>query len=48
MTMLPSFREWRRLRRAERELDAMSDRDLNDLGIARVDIPDAVRGRRTR
>ena len=42
--MFPTFAEWRRYRRAERELEAMSDRELTDLGIARPDIPRAVRG----
>ena len=46
--MLPSLRDWRRFRQAERELASMTDRELTDLGIARADIPDAVRGRRTR
>ena len=36
-----------RQRRAMRELDAMDDRELADLGIARVDIPRAVREGRT-
>lgn len=34
----------RELRRAERELAAMSDRELNELGIARGDIRAAVYG----
>ena len=45
---IPSYLEWRRLRRAERELEAHSDRDLADLGLRRCDIPAAVRGRRAR
>lgn len=43
--MLPTFQEWRRYRRAERELERFSDRDLADLGIRRDDIPAVVRGR---
>ncbi|WDR02974.1 DUF1127 domain-containing protein [Devosia algicola] len=31
-------------RRAVRELSAMDARQLNDLGITRADIPNAVRG----
>ena len=42
--MLPSFREWRHHRRAERELEAMTDRELADLGVSRRDIPLVVRG----
>lgn len=38
------FRHWRRSRRAERELLALDDRLLKDIGICRTDIPDAVRG----
>lgn len=34
----------RELRRAERELQAMSDRELSELGIARSDIRRAVNG----
>ena len=40
------FRHWRRSRRAERELLALDDRLLKDIGMCRTDIPDAVRGRR--
>jgi uncharacterized protein YjiS (DUF1127 family) len=38
------FKHWRRGRRAERELLALDDRLLKDIGICRADIPDAVRG----
>jgi len=38
------FKHWRRSRRAERELLALDDRLLKDIGICRTDIPDAVRG----
>jgi uncharacterized protein YjiS (DUF1127 family) len=41
---LVKFRHWRRSRRAERELLALDDRLLKDIGICRADIPDAVRG----
>ena len=38
------YRHWRRSRRAERELMALDDRLLKDIGICRTDIPHAVRG----
>ena len=34
----------RHYRRAEAELDAMSDRELADLGVSRYDISRVVRG----
>ena len=44
--MLRDYLTRRRLyRRAESELQAMSDRELADLGIFRSDIPQVVRGR---
>jgi uncharacterized protein YjiS (DUF1127 family) len=42
--MLGRFRRWRRIRRAERELLALDDRLLKDIGICRAEIPHAVRG----
>lgn len=42
--MIPSYLEWRRVRRAERRLEAMSERDLTDIGLTRAEIPLAVRG----
>ncbi|MEO0635328.1 MAG: DUF1127 domain-containing protein [Pseudomonadota bacterium] len=36
------------LRKARRELNAMSDRELNDLGISRGDIPVVLRGEHPR
>ena len=42
------FARRRAYRRAERELEAMSDRELSDLGIFRADIPRVVRGRSPR
>jgi uncharacterized protein YjiS (DUF1127 family) len=44
--MLVRFRHWRRARRAERELLALDERLLKDIGICRAEIPDAVRGQR--
>jgi uncharacterized protein YjiS (DUF1127 family) len=46
--MLVRFRHWKRSRRAERELLALDDRLLKDIGICRADIPDAVRGQAQR
>jgi uncharacterized protein YjiS (DUF1127 family) len=34
---------WRRTRDAVRELSQLSDRELTDIGIARVDIPSIAR-----
>ena len=33
-----------KLRKARRELNAMTDRELSDLGIARAEIPAVLRG----
>lgn len=41
------FNDWRAMRRAERELYALDDRTLRDIGIARGEIPFTVRGRRS-
>lgn len=38
--------DWRSYRRQCQELERYSDRELNDLGIARSDIGAAVRGKR--
>jgi uncharacterized protein YjiS (DUF1127 family) len=42
--MFVRFRHWRRNRRAERELLALDDRLLKDIGVCRTEVPDAVRG----
>ena len=34
---------WRRYRDAVRELSQLTDRELNDIGISRVDIPSIAR-----
>ncbi len=48
MTSLKSIAEklnaWRRYREAVRELEQMTDRELEDIGIRRGDIPYVVRG----
>ncbi len=45
--MARAFREWRAVRRAERELHALDDRVLKDIGIARSEIHSAVRDRQS-
>jgi uncharacterized protein YjiS (DUF1127 family) len=42
--VLAKYGKWRRTRRAERELLALDDRLLKDIGICRTEIPSAVRG----
>lgn len=46
MQVMKNFREWRRYRRAVDELSRLSDRELSDVGIARVDIPRVLRDMR--
>ena len=41
------FADWRAMRRAERELYALDDRTLKDIGIAREEIHFTVRERRS-
>ena len=43
MNLRKSYREWRDYRNTVAELNRMSDRDLNDLGISRADIPFGAR-----
>ena len=38
MTLAQSYRNWRTYRNTIAELDRLSTRELNDLGIARADI----------
>ena len=42
-SLLAGFREQRRLRRAERDLETFDDRMLRDIGIGRSEIRHAVR-----
>jgi uncharacterized protein YjiS (DUF1127 family) len=41
--ILSSFRQWRRSRETARQLEALTDRELSDIGLPRGDIPQAVR-----
>lgn len=43
MSFKQSFNRWRLYRRTCNELGAMSERELNDLGITRSDIPFVAR-----
>ena len=43
--VLANYGKWRRTRRAERELLALDDRLLKDIGLCRTEIPTAVRGK---
>lgn len=39
MTVIGKFKNWRSYRRTINELGALSNRELDDLGICRADIP---------
>ena len=39
MNIIKSFRNWNKVRQTRNELFGLSDRELNDLGISRGDIP---------
>jgi len=43
MNLIRSYRNWRRYRQTVNELSRLSDRELNDLGIHRGDIPFVAR-----
>ncbi|MDY8110588.1 DUF1127 domain-containing protein [Fulvimarina sp. 2208YS6-2-32] len=43
MDIVKSYRNWRRYRDTVKELDRLSQRELNDLGISRYDIPSIAR-----
>lgn len=43
MNLIRSYRNWRRYRQTINELSRLSDRELNDLGIHRGDIPFVAR-----
>jgi uncharacterized protein YjiS (DUF1127 family) len=41
--ILSSLRQWRRSRETARQLAALSDRELSDIGVSRGDSPQAAR-----
>ncbi|MEM1378506.1 MAG: DUF1127 domain-containing protein [Pseudomonadota bacterium] len=43
MNIARSFRQWQKIRQTENELNRLSARELDDLGIARCDIPTIAR-----
>lgn len=43
MNVFGSFKKWRNYRRTVTELNALSNRELDDLGINRGDIPHVAR-----
>lgn len=48
MSMTDSFRRWRNYRRTVNELNSLTTRELDDLGISRGDIHAVARGERRR
>ena len=46
MNVFGSFKKWRNYRRTVNELNALSNRELDDLGIIRGDIPFVARNTR--
>jgi uncharacterized protein YjiS (DUF1127 family) len=44
--ILSGLRQWRRSRETARQLAALTDQELSDLGLTRDDIPQAARQRR--
>ncbi|WP_417623169.1 DUF1127 domain-containing protein [Parasphingorhabdus sp.] len=43
MNIIRNYRNWRRYRQTVNELSRLSNRELNDLGISRGDIPFVAR-----
>jgi uncharacterized protein YjiS (DUF1127 family) len=43
MNLIRNYRNWRRFRETVSELNRLSNRELNDLGISRSDIPHVAR-----
>ena len=41
--ILPPLGDWRRRRRALRELEALTDRELSEMGLFRCDVPRVAR-----
>ncbi|WP_343314807.1 DUF1127 domain-containing protein [Brucella sp. BE17] len=48
MNILRSYSNWRRYRETVNELNMLSTRELNDLGISRADIPYVARQSKAR
>lgn len=44
MTIARTLNNWRKYRQTVTELGRMTNRELNDLGINRADIPSVARG----
>ena len=44
MNVIRSFNNWRNFRHTVRELNALTNRELDDLGINRGDIPFVAKG----
>lgn len=43
MNVIRNYRNWRRFRNTCDELNRLSNRELDDLGISRTDIPSVAR-----
>jgi uncharacterized protein YjiS (DUF1127 family) len=43
MNLIRNYRNWRRYRQTISELSRLSNRELNDMGISRSDIPAVAR-----
>ena len=43
MNLIRNYRNWRRYRETVSELSRLSNRELQDLGISRSDIPNVAR-----
>ncbi|MGU3398660.1 DUF1127 domain-containing protein [Brucellaceae bacterium D45D] len=48
MNLIRSYSNWRRYRETVNELNMLSTRELNDLGISRADIPYVARQSKAR
>lgn len=44
MALINRFNDWRSYRRTVAELSGLTNRELNDIGISRSDIPAVARG----
>jgi uncharacterized protein YjiS (DUF1127 family) len=43
MNLIRNYRNWRRYRQTISELSRLSNRELNDMGISRSDIPSVAK-----